>query len=341
MRRASTRRCGTRATRGTCTSRDELRRAPPLLARARRERRGRAHVSGTGDRAPVAAGLVVAEDGAGRGRIVYASGNAQAEPRLARDRVGARRGPRAAARGRPPGNRGVRGPGGRESWRPSSEAVTSAARASGARGDGRAGVGKTTMRARDPRRPRAPGVGCARRAHGPRREADVRVDRARRDDAAPPARVRSKDRASSATATPVETDALVVDEASMLDLRWPTRSPAIAPGTRLVLVGDVDRLAERRAGRVLRDVIASGACPACGSPDLPPGGGEPHRRRTPTASTTASPRSRPRPGDERGDFYHRRRGDPEPREDHPRALTTRIPQRFGLDPSVTCRCSRP
>ena len=61
---------------------------------------------------------------------------------------------------------------------------------------------------------------------------------------------------------PIEAGAIVVDEASMLDL--PTAdalAQAIAPGTRLLLVGDVDQLPSVGPGAVLRDVIASGAVP--------------------------------------------------------------------------------
>lgn len=58
---------------------------------------------------------------------------------------------------------------------------------------------------------------------------------------------------------PLDTDVLILDEASMFDLDL-TRSvlEAIADGTRLVLVGDRDQLPSVRPGAVLRDLIASG-----------------------------------------------------------------------------------
>ncbi len=60
----------------------------------------------------------------------------------------------------------------------------------------------------------------------------------------------------------LEADLLVVDEASMLDVRLAADLvSALAPGTRLVLVGDVDQLPSVGPGTVLRDVIASGAVP--------------------------------------------------------------------------------
>lgn len=58
---------------------------------------------------------------------------------------------------------------------------------------------------------------------------------------------------------PLEADLLVVDEASMLDVRLAADLLAALPdGARLVLVGDVDQLPSVGPGTVLRDVIASG-----------------------------------------------------------------------------------
>ncbi len=61
---------------------------------------------------------------------------------------------------------------------------------------------------------------------------------------------------------PLEADVLIVDEASMLDVRLGADLvAALAPGARLVLVGDVDQLPSVGPGSVLGDVIASGAVP--------------------------------------------------------------------------------
>jgi len=59
---------------------------------------------------------------------------------------------------------------------------------------------------------------------------------------------------------PLETDVLIVDEASMMDIVL-TQSllKAVATGTRLILVGDVDQLPSVGPGNVLKDVIDSGA----------------------------------------------------------------------------------
>ncbi len=61
---------------------------------------------------------------------------------------------------------------------------------------------------------------------------------------------------------PLEADLLVVDEASMIDIRLcADLVAALADGTRLLLVGDQDQLPSVGPGMVLRDTIASGAVP--------------------------------------------------------------------------------
>jgi exodeoxyribonuclease V alpha subunit len=58
-------------------------------------------------------------------------------------------------------------------------------------------------------------------------------------------------------------DLLVVDEASMLDVRLAAALlEAVGPRTHVLLVGDVDQLAPVGPGRVLEDLIASGRAPA-------------------------------------------------------------------------------
>ena len=59
---------------------------------------------------------------------------------------------------------------------------------------------------------------------------------------------------------PLDADVVIVDETSMVDI-FLMRSllRALRPGTRLVLVGDVDQLPSVGAGNVLRDMIESGA----------------------------------------------------------------------------------
>ncbi|MGQ9779232.1 MAG: SF1B family DNA helicase RecD2 [Bacillota bacterium] len=61
---------------------------------------------------------------------------------------------------------------------------------------------------------------------------------------------------------PLETDALILDEVSMIDLPlFYQLLKAVAPGTRLVLVGDADQLPSVGPGNVLRDLIAAQTIP--------------------------------------------------------------------------------
>ncbi len=61
---------------------------------------------------------------------------------------------------------------------------------------------------------------------------------------------------------PLDADVLIVDEASMLDVRLGADLvAALASSARLVLVGDVDQLPSVGPGSVLGDVISSGAVP--------------------------------------------------------------------------------
>ena len=57
---------------------------------------------------------------------------------------------------------------------------------------------------------------------------------------------------------PIEADVIIVDESSMIDLMlMHSLLKAIADGTRLILVGDVDQLPSVGAGNVLKDIINS------------------------------------------------------------------------------------
>jgi exodeoxyribonuclease V alpha subunit len=72
-----------------------------------------------------------------------------------------------------------------------------------------------------------------------------------------------------AAGRPLETDLLVVDEASMLDVRLAADLvSALGPGTRLVLVGDIDQLPSVGPGTILRDVIASSVVPTVRLTDI-------------------------------------------------------------------------
>jgi exodeoxyribonuclease V alpha subunit len=61
---------------------------------------------------------------------------------------------------------------------------------------------------------------------------------------------------------PLEADLVVVDETSMVDVILASKLiKAVAPGTHLLLVGDVDQLPSVGAGEVLRDLLAAGSLP--------------------------------------------------------------------------------
>ncbi|MBC3797234.1 ATP-dependent RecD-like DNA helicase [Acetobacterium tundrae] len=59
---------------------------------------------------------------------------------------------------------------------------------------------------------------------------------------------------------PLEADAIIVDESSMIDIvLMNSLLMAIQPGTRLIMVGDADQLPSVGPGNVLKDIIESGA----------------------------------------------------------------------------------
>lgn len=61
---------------------------------------------------------------------------------------------------------------------------------------------------------------------------------------------------------PLEADVIIIDEMSMVDINLlQALLKAIVPGTRLILVGDVDQLPSVGPGQVLRDIMAGGAFP--------------------------------------------------------------------------------
>jgi exodeoxyribonuclease V alpha subunit len=61
---------------------------------------------------------------------------------------------------------------------------------------------------------------------------------------------------------PLETDVVIIDEMSMVDIElMHSLLQAIRPGTRLILIGDVDQLPAVGPGNVLHDIIESGIIP--------------------------------------------------------------------------------
>jgi exodeoxyribonuclease V alpha subunit len=133
---------------------------------------------------------------------------------------------------------------------------------------------------------------------------------------------------------PLEAGAVIVDEASMIDLPMADALlQAIAPGTRLILVGDVDQLPSVGPGAVLRDVIASRAIRCVRLTQI-------FRQAARSLIVTNAHRINageeplaPPPGDTNADFFVVERHDPDQaRETIVELVTKRIPRRFGLDP---------
>ncbi len=131
----------------------------------------------------------------------------------------------------------------------------------------------------------------------------------------------------------IDAGAVIVDEASMLDLPIADAlSQAIAPGTRLLLVGDVDQLPSVGPGAVLRDVIASAAVPCVRLRQI-------FRQAarslivTNTHRINAGELPLSAPASPQADFFIVDRRDPDhARETVVDLVTRRIPHRFGLDP---------
>ncbi len=133
-------------------------------------------------------------------------------------------------------------------------------------------------------------------------------------------------------ARPVDAGTVIVDEASMVDLPLADAlTQAIAPGTRLLLVGDVDQLPSVGPGAVLRDVIASGAVPVVRLR---------HIFRQARESLIVQNAHRINAGmaplasrDADADFFVIERKDPDAaRATVLELVKERIPRRFGLDP---------
>jgi exodeoxyribonuclease V alpha subunit len=132
---------------------------------------------------------------------------------------------------------------------------------------------------------------------------------------------------------PIEGGAVIVDEASMLDLPMADAlTQAIAPGTRLILVGDEDQLPSVGPGAILRDVLASGAVPSVRLRQIFRQAAQSlivtNAHRINDGEPPVSP-----PAGSNADFFVVERRDPEHARDTLIELVTqRIPNRFGLDP---------
>jgi exodeoxyribonuclease V alpha subunit len=131
---------------------------------------------------------------------------------------------------------------------------------------------------------------------------------------------------------PLDTDLLVVDETSMVDVVLMNQLlRAVPPWACVVFVGDVDQLPSVGAGSVLRDLIDSGVVPVARLTEIHRQAGGSHIVRAAHAVNHGEvPESAP-PG--AGDFYYVAADEPAAVIDRVRAMVRdRIPAKFGLDP---------
>jgi exodeoxyribonuclease V alpha subunit len=138
---------------------------------------------------------------------------------------------------------------------------------------------------------------------------------------------------------PLDADLLVVDEASMIDIRLcADLTQALASGTRLVLVGDQDQLPSVGPGMVLRDAIASGAIPVVRLSEIFRQAAQSlivtnaHRIHDGELPELGTPPSEGPQADTR-DFFFLEEDDPARAVQMVRDLVvTRLPRRYGLSP---------
>ncbi len=130
---------------------------------------------------------------------------------------------------------------------------------------------------------------------------------------------------------PIEADALIVDEASMVDIELASSLlSALRPSTRLIFVGDVDQLPSVGPGAVLRDVIASRVVPTVRLTQIfRQAEGSLIVENAHRLQEGLSPRSAE---GKTGEFYVLSRTDSDSAADTIRRLVTQnIPDAFGLD----------
>jgi exodeoxyribonuclease V alpha subunit len=140
---------------------------------------------------------------------------------------------------------------------------------------------------------------------------------------------------------PIDAGALIVDEASMLDVEL-ADALLQATGTeaRLVLVGDVDQLPSVGPGAVLRDVIASGVVPTVRLTQIfRQAAGSLIVKNAHRINEGEAPEGSSRPD---GEFFVVDRRTPESAvETILEMVTKRIPARFGLDPRTDVQVLTP
>jgi exodeoxyribonuclease V alpha subunit len=140
-------------------------------------------------------------------------------------------------------------------------------------------------------------------------------------------------RSSAAPTLRVEADALIIDEASMLDLKlFAHVLRQTDPAAALILVGDKDQLPSVGPGDVLNDLISSGAVPVARLERIFRQESAGFIVRNAHRALAGLPPVLPGPG-ELADFYFMERDDPAEGADLIRDLvTSRLPSRMGFDP---------
>jgi exodeoxyribonuclease V alpha subunit len=131
----------------------------------------------------------------------------------------------------------------------------------------------------------------------------------------------------------VEADAVIVDEASMIDLRlFAHLLRQLDPGTALILVGDKDQLPSVGAGDVLNDLISSGAVPVARLEQIFRQESAGLIVKNAHRALAGIPPVSPPPG-QLADFYFMQREDPAEGAELVRDLvSSRLPSRMGFDP---------
>jgi exodeoxyribonuclease V alpha subunit len=142
---------------------------------------------------------------------------------------------------------------------------------------------------------------------------------------------------------PVEADLLVVDEASMLDVRLAAALfAAVGPRTHVLLVGDPDQLAPVGPGRVLGDLLAGGAVPVTRLTEIFRQAARSLIVRAAHAINAGEHPPRHAGEDDERDLYFVARSDPAAIMDEVVSLASRrLPSHLGLDPRAEIQVLAP
>jgi len=148
---------------------------------------------------------------------------------------------------------------------------------------------------------------------------------------------------SRGPADPVEADLLVVDEASMLDVRLAgALFAAVGDRTHVLLVGDPDQLAPVGPGRVLGDLLACGRVPVTRLTEVFRQAARSLIVRAAHAINAGEHPPRHAPPDVSRDLYFVARSDPQAIVDEVVSLASRrLPEHLGLDPRADVQVLAP